>query len=71
MQDLVNGTWRETENAIQEILPSLPLVKTAEDFLATDVAKYYFTRDAHFSPEGASLVGDILIQNHRRIQRIQ
>lgn len=64
MHDLINGTWRETEKAIQEILPNLPLIKTAESFLPNPV-KYYFIRDAHFNSDGASLLGSILFQNQQ------
>lgn len=64
MHDLINGTWKETEKAIQEILPNLSLIKTAESFLPNPV-KYYFIQDGHFNSEGASLVGSILIQNRQ------
>ncbi|HIF39204.1 MAG TPA: hypothetical protein EYQ69_08395 [Gemmatimonadetes bacterium] len=67
IQDLINGTWKETENAIEDILPTMPLLKTADIFLATDVEKNYFTRDAHFQPEGASLISDILAQSHQKV----
>ena len=64
MQDLMTGTWRETENAISEISTDLTFVKTAESFLP-DPTKYYFTRDAHFNSDGAGLVSDILTEIHQ------
>ena len=59
MQDLMRGTWQETESTIKRIAPgNVLVVDTAHSLVGTDKPPqdYYYPIDGHLNPEGAARV---------------
>jgi lysophospholipase L1-like esterase len=63
VQDLRNGTYRETLAALAAIAP-VPVRPTAER-LAGDPARYYFPLDGHLNPRGARAIAQLLLEEPR------
>jgi hypothetical protein len=59
MQDILRGTYRDTEARLRAIAPGRSVFDTAPLFVA-DPRRYYFSFDGHLNPEGAAQVATFL-----------
>ena len=59
MQDIANGTFRDTVRALSRIAPAGQVVSTRPAFRG-NVEDYYYRYDGHFSPKGSRAVAAFL-----------
>ena len=61
VQDILRGTYAETEDAVRTAAGHLPVVPTANSLLE-DPKSHYFSYDGHFNAAGARRIAELLLQ---------